>query len=121
MFIRVNSWFPELFSFSPANRTSTWKYSRTNGPYETYILHSSSLLLLLTLAIAPIAVSAAEPQPGGASRSPNVVFILADDLGYGDLACYGHPYAKAPALDRHEALRAGWGQAINFHFAFDHR
>ena len=31
---------------------------------------------------------------------PNFVFIFADDLGYGDLACYGHPYAKTPALDQ---------------------
>jgi arylsulfatase A-like enzyme len=35
-----------------------------------------------------------------AAEKPNIVFILADDLGYGDLACYGHPYAKTPALDQ---------------------
>lgn len=31
---------------------------------------------------------------------PNVIFILADDLGAGDLHCTGHPYAKTPNLDR---------------------
>ena len=34
------------------------------------------------------------------ARQPNIVFILADDLGYGDLACYGHPYAQTPQLDK---------------------
>lgn len=35
-----------------------------------------------------------------AQDKPNVVFVFADDLGWGDLACYGHPYAKTPALDK---------------------
>lgn len=43
------------------------------------------------LSLAP--ASAAEDPP-------NVVFILADDLGWGDLGCCGHPYARTPALDR---------------------
>jgi len=32
-------------------------------------------------------------------RRPNVLFILADDLGYGDLSCYGRPDYRTPVLD----------------------
>lgn len=35
-----------------------------------------------------------------AAGKPNVVFLFADDMGWGDLGCYGHPYAKTPNLDK---------------------
>ena len=35
-----------------------------------------------------------------AEAPPNIVFIFADDWGWGDLGCHGHPYVKTPNIDR---------------------
>ena len=51
------------------------------------------------IVITAFAVLATESR-ASENRLPNIVFIFADDLGYGDLACYGHPYAKTPAIDK---------------------
>ena len=39
-------------------------------------------------------------QPAGGSSLPSIIFIQADDLGYGDLSCYGQTKFRTPNLDR---------------------
>src|SRR4029434_2049672 len=38
-------------------------------------------------------------QSSSMPERPNVLFILADDMGYGDLSCYGRPDYQTPNLD----------------------
>ena len=54
----------------------------------------TSLLLFVSLAAAGCSNSINEKQ------LPNIVFILADDLGYGDLSCYGQQKFSTPNIDR---------------------
>ena len=57
-----------------------------------------SLKILCALAISSMGLFAAENQKG--SAKPNIIIIFADDLGYGDLSCYGATQIQTPNLDR---------------------
>ena len=50
---------------------------------------------------------------GKAGRKPNIIFVLADDLGYGDLGCYGQKRIRTPNLDR----MAAEGMRFTDHYA----
>jgi len=68
----------------------------------------------LSVLTAAVLLTAGGPPGAWAAETPNVVFLLADDLGYGDLGCTGHPYAKTPAIDR---LAADGTLVPNFYVA----
>jgi arylsulfatase A-like enzyme len=55
-----------------------------------------SLIAGLVLVSAGIA----QTRTAHAADKPNILFILADDWGWGDLSCHGHSYVKTPNIDR---------------------
>ncbi len=57
---------------------------------------SNVFLLLIALVLAPLTLQAKDVQ----SSKPNIIFLLADDSGYADFGCYGHPYARTPNIDK---------------------
>jgi arylsulfatase A-like enzyme len=65
-----------------------------------------------------VAASALTAAAAGGSRAaqaerPNVLYIMADDMGWGDLSCYGRPDYETPNLDRLAAEGVRFTQAYS--------
>ena len=59
------------------------------GRFSAPLSRALLRLILVAALVSPVA-----------ARPPNIIFILADDLGYTDLACFGSRYHETPHLDR---------------------
>jgi arylsulfatase len=70
------------------------------------------LVLLASLLACAVTIRAAAPPKPIAGAQPNIIFILTDDQGYGDISAHGNPVLKTPHLDR---LRAEGVRFTDFH------
>ena len=52
------------------------------------------------IAAALLVFACFVPRASGADAKPNVIFILSDDLGYGDVGCFGQKLIKTPNIDK---------------------
>lgn len=77
------------------NRTSPLSLGTHRRGYGALVL----AMAVLTASLSPNRMQAAAPA-ASAGAKPNILFILADDLGWGDLSCYGHDRLKTPHLDK---------------------
>ncbi len=65
-------------------------------------------LSAFAITTALIATNALQTRETLADAKPNFVIIFCDDLGYGDLGCFGHPTIRTPNLDRMAAEGQKW-------------
>lgn len=66
---------------------------------------------MLAATFVPGCASAQEKATKATPERPNIVFILADDMGYGDLRCYGNQYIQTPNIDKLAATGTRFSQA----------
>lgn len=76
----------------------TWTAYRRS--FRQHLLHTATARALLLFAAVASQVFIARAFGDESATHPNIIFIMADDLGYGDLGCYGQTLIRTPNIDR---------------------
>lgn len=63
-------------------------------------MHRIPIVFHVAMLFAWASVAFPQPVRAADQTKPNIVFIFADDWGWADLGCHGHPYIKTPNIDR---------------------
>src|SRR5882757_5539922 len=75
-------------------------------------------LAIYSLGIAVMAFNTIEaqstPQPAGDGKKPNIVFLLMDNLGYGEVGCYGGGITRGAPTPRIDKLATEGTRLTNF-------
>ncbi|MFS4447999.1 arylsulfatase [Maribacter sp. 2307UL18-2] len=75
-----------------ANRSTVMRFRK---------FRSSKLFPLgIIVCLYVVSCCTSRTQTASANKAPNVILIVTDDQGYGDLSCHGNPYIKTPNIDR---------------------
>lgn len=67
---------------------------------DTSLAVAPAMQIVLIMKFVQLAVALGLSLSAAAAEKPNILFIFADDWGWGDLGCHGHPYVKTPNIDR---------------------
>jgi N-acetylgalactosamine-6-sulfatase len=73
--------------------------SKKQGINRMAAMRISSKLLIIAGSIILVSFSCGSPDPSATERQPNILLFVADDLGYGDLGCYGAEDIRTPNID----------------------